>query len=83
MAHTPGPWEITSSAGYTGHGVNARGKRVCSINSNSPLPHTERDANARLIAAAPELLAACQDCLEGRGDWGARMSAAVARAGGQ
>lgn len=55
---TQGPWAVTGQAGYTGHGVSAGSKRICSINSNSALPKEQRDANARLLAAAPAMLAA-------------------------
>lgn len=38
---------------------------------------------AHLVSAAPDLLAACQDCMENRGDWGAAMGAAIAKATGR
>ena len=49
--HTPAPWE------YNGDGfiVHSRGD-ICSIDNGN-------EANARLIAAAPELLAACRKSL--------------------
>lgn len=57
IKHTSGPWNVTKSACYTGHGVSAGRKRICSINSNSALPKPERDDNAHLIAGAPDLKA--------------------------
>jgi len=39
-------------------------------------------ANTRLIAAAPDLLQACEDCMENRGDWAAVMGAAIEKARG-
>lgn len=45
--HTPGPWEVN-----IGYGINIQYKDKVTIRA---LPETE--ANARLIAAAPELLA--------------------------
>lgn len=61
--HTKGPWKIV---GYSGqHDESGAmitcpiGKLVCSTNSvrtNSPLDWEEYYANAKLIAAAPELL---------------------------
>ena len=61
--HTPGPWEFSSA---TGDIVDTKERTICIINDN------EEDeiccetcggswrANAQLIAAAPELLAACK-----------------------
>lgn len=43
----------------------------------------ENMRNAQLMAAAPDLLAACKDCMENRGDWGALMFAAIAKAEGR
>ena len=62
MPHTPGPWEKISTSIYAGtdgacteivHGVRPQGKER----------EEERDANARLIAAAPDLLAAAESLL--------------------
>ena len=57
--HTPGPWKTLnpgiSSIYCTIQGAN--GGRVCAIGENS---HENHHFNARLIAAAPDLLAACQ-----------------------
>ena len=61
-AHTPGPWHF---------GRNMRGQtrvfangweivRAMSKNGSRVLPIPEREANALLIAAAPDLLAALQ-----------------------
>jgi hypothetical protein len=62
--YTPGPWTCTSGmvwkAGRKGDGIPiARMDRIPG-NGTSPV---ERDANARLIAAAPNLLAACEAAL--------------------
>lgn len=55
--HTPGPWSVQD------------GDRVFGYSTGKPYSHclhegigykTEREANARLIAAAPELLAALE-----------------------
>lgn len=64
MSHTPGPWHVEA------RGVNltvifagsAKGTRAspCLIMDGD---ESEREANARLIAAAPDLLAACKDAL--------------------
>lgn len=58
-AHTPGPWVVTDDSE---HGccfefaveADSDGKHICDANG----------ADARLIAAAPELLAALKECLE-------------------
>lgn len=53
-AHTPGPWLLSSSGVHVRK--TARGFNICDL--NDALPPGEWEANARLIAAAPELLAA-------------------------
>ena len=56
MEHTPGPWE------YSHPGIYSRGevkRLVCDINGNNH--HGENIANAKLIAAAPNLLKAIED----------------------
>ncbi len=61
MKHTPGPWKSRGEAGYTGHGVNdTTGRSVCSIPSNGNRAFAERNANAVLLASAPDLLAALE-----------------------
>lgn len=61
MAHTPGPWEVSDKPGvWVGPVIKANhGTRgvafVCG----------ESDANARLIAAAPELLARLKSMVSG------------------
>lgn len=61
MSHTPGPWThypfLSGSENHSGFGVNGNGFRLASahpIDSDG----NEGEANARLIAAAPELLMA-------------------------
>lgn len=61
-----GVW--TDYATHPGHDGAGYGTQICSVTSLSfSLGHAERrsqrDANARLIAAAPDLLAACEDAL--------------------
>jgi hypothetical protein len=77
--HTPGPWRVEATA-YRNqpHVVNEHGAFVADTDAH----------NARLIAAAPELLAALQDCVavpnKNRPDevW-QRARAAIAKATGQ
>ena len=73
--HTPGPWEAHSFNNEDYIDIDAGGERICSIflstadicfNSNDPTDTEEneiirRKANARLIAAAPKMLAALEN----------------------
>lgn len=56
--HTPGPWHI-DDASY-GQIVCSRTSDVAVVRNTGGLPH---HGNARLIAAAPELLEALRDAL--------------------
>jgi hypothetical protein len=68
MAHTPGPWTLDWTRGNKRGRIKAGGRTVCSFHSSAPTLTREQDeANARLIATAPELLAAIVNYL----DWGA------------
>jgi len=69
VRHTPGPWAY--GLGYRvrpDRGVDAKGREIggptiCEVNANADRccpPSDEIEANGRLIAAAPELLAACK-----------------------
>lgn len=60
MSHTPGPWVVTPSTGSLGE------FQIETIHKNAPiyvaeviggLESVEQEANARLIAAAPEMFA--------------------------
>ena len=66
MEHTPGPWRVVRPE-YTNEHLTRIVPRVrqdgsfpfyCSLGGEN------REANARLIAAAPELLEACRELLE-------------------
>lgn len=71
MSHTPGPWTVEESPNYqgipglygaticgSGHGVLiAEIRGAVQIDGTR---HTENGANAKLLAAAPEMLAALQ-----------------------
>ena len=71
--HTPGPWkldEVRTSIGRAfriGAGeMLLAGKGCCIIYDDYPgNPENERAANARLIAASPELLVAAELAMEG------------------
>ena len=68
--HTPGPWSISSACK---NAINAeRNNKLIGIGTTYHDPDSvyfigqdEAIANARLIAAAPELLAACEEVIEG------------------
>lgn len=64
--HTPGPWEIVShqraslcEASIEVHSLN--GRQVCDMGD---YPNDEDKTNARLIAAAPDLLQALKDIVK-------------------
>jgi hypothetical protein len=65
--HTPGPWKVKAGS----NAVLAGRKQICShVNAASVLPvnivqdYEIATANARLIAAAPDLLEALKDIVE-------------------
>lgn len=59
--HTPGPWFIRGPWGETGFHVASGKKGMCfHVAGCEGRPGDENNANARLIAAAPDLLAACK-----------------------
>lgn len=67
-AHTPGPWKIITLEGVDGHLF------LCHDDGTENIPplvakvydhqHADAEANARLIAAAPELLEALRELLD-------------------
>lgn len=61
--HTPGPW----IAGSTGRNIWGDDNRVLVATVDIPSPHIktfeEQEANARLIASAPDLFEACKHAL--------------------
>lgn len=74
LKHTPGPWRVDETKdlgaygvwtdypthpGYDGAGYESQ---ICDvIPLGKEISRDQRDANARLIAAAPDLLAACKE----------------------
>jgi hypothetical protein len=54
--HTPGPWEVNGNA------IEGGNMHLASVidERDIPIDATEVDANARLMAAAPDLLEALQ-----------------------
>lgn len=76
VVHTPGPWtveDIFEDGGLDiiiGYQIPDAGSpipvaHICGVDEHGGPPKTKKEvaANARLIAAAPELLAACQQAL--------------------
>lgn len=94
--HTPGPWQAWNTHGshiMKNWRVGSRGVTpgivtpVCTLDGAGVVDSSDEEvANARLIAAAPALLAVCQEIAEhGTDDWDARMRtlrAAIALAEG-
>jgi hypothetical protein len=78
-AHTPGPWTVASVENtlrgrvYFVRAIR-EGKPVvvadCGLTAESPPTRAECEANARLIAAAPELLAALKTLIRAVADAG-------------
>ncbi len=67
MKHTPGPWEVSQDGAlnYTISGHLPYGKgEIATLTSYATHPNGLTYANARLIAAAPELLEALQACVD-------------------
>lgn len=86
-AHTPGPWSVGLSLVRQTLFVESNDTWICGElgNPNTPLGGGEAEANARLIAAAPDLLAAAKLALAVIGGNEARdaLAAAIRRAEGQ
>ncbi len=64
--HTPGPWKAVEAA-YNPPGwlwvQNGPGALLADVHQNVNVPLDARNANARLMAAAPELLEALQEII--------------------
>jgi hypothetical protein len=64
--HTPGPWEAVE-APYNPKGwlwiKNGPGALLADVHQNANIPLEVRNANARLMAASPDLLAALKAIL--------------------
>ena len=88
--HTPGPWAILETGCAHPTITNGIGVNVCTVSGTDMgymLPAEEERANARLIAAAPELLAmlyelAPEDCNGDESCRHCRAHALLARAEG-
>ena len=56
--HTPGPWEATTTPAGKGKVVDRIGASICNTTAGA---YKTQTANARLIAAAPDLLEALEE----------------------
>lgn len=64
--HTPGPWHVTIGCRIQSSERNVAGRNMSiaiAAGEGSSYPATVNEANARLIAASPELLATCERLL--------------------
>ena len=61
--HTKGPWFADDSKTYTAINTDD-GKHVAMANYSYAIQGSEHDANARLIAAAPDMYDALKLCVE-------------------
>ena len=60
MTHSPAPWNVFQDVSLR-HTIGTATHRICDMWGSSPAFFTDEDeANARLIAAAPDLLEACE-----------------------
>lgn len=83
MSHTPGPWHVES----VGRVVDYNHHLLANVHLPLGEALSTQDANSRLIAAAPDLLAVCEELLLVAGtykpidmyDW-ERVSAVIDRA---
>jgi hypothetical protein len=92
IKHTPGPWHYRrgdewSHSVVTHHGTLPDGSQNCwTVADINKMREPEHEANARLIAAAPELLEALKELLPGADAMGwntEKARAAIAKAEGQ
>ena len=59
--YTPGPWRVGSPGMGAGKVCTVEGRRIV---GEASWYCEQAEANARLMAAAPDLLAACKDTLD-------------------
>jgi len=62
IQHTPGPWNLPSHVAGGDIGIIADSRLLAMVTNDEdePIADSEQLANARLMAAAPELLALCK-----------------------
>ena len=82
MKHTPGPWAVTDDKlGVFSANMPLYQNKVIANCGAVARERAENEANARLIAAAPDLLAACQAAIEEQsiGMYGAISNECIAK----
>jgi len=67
VGHTPGPWKLFQFGGPQIGNANT-GEAICTLWGNEKNENDSIHANARLIAAAPDLLAALKRILSAEED---------------
>lgn len=91
MSHTPGPWKVNATPHSSNQsfvvldsGANGHSKRVCAVYSDN------EEADARLIAAAPEMYELFKELIDiekgpcpGSSTWAKRVYAVLAKAEGK
>ena len=83
--HTPGPWcvrDLGTAKRYIGPSQDGGEPSVAFVLARVNVPEARLDADARLVAAAPELLAALQHVASGEGGYLPKVRAAIAKATG-
>lgn len=69
MNHTPGPWQYSFEGGTVAFIVEADGTTVAKISTTeNSTAHSALPANARLIAAAPDMLEALEAIVKSLAD---------------
>jgi hypothetical protein len=83
--HTPGPWEIERTAHVDLWITAPDGRHIVGTVSCGGDQKTEGRANARLIAAAPDMLAALEAVIHAAFEptWAQLVADAIARAKGE
>lgn len=77
LSHTPGPWHVAHSPTYGSPFVTNDSGKLCLTGTVGPKDLSEAEANARLIAAAPDLLALALRTQKAMGDLLAVMPAGM------
>ena len=62
--HTPGPWMKSTHGGISKYSIwSSSGQHIADTNTTKSIGFERCAANASLIAAAPDLLEALEDCV--------------------